>query len=240
MVSMGIDAFRFSIAWTRILPDRSGTPNIEGIGHYNNLIDKLIDCGRDNFVAYANVCFAAFGDRVKYWVTFDEPNDYVGLAYASTQSPPGRCTPGYGFYGNCTMGNSSTEPYLVAHNIHLAHSAVAKLYKTEYKPAQGGSIGMAPWFKWYEPLNVSDVYDVAAAKRAQDFLFGWFMDPLVTGEYPETMRSMLGSRLPSFTEEEADDLRDSMDLWGSIRLRPCMSLTGVWRKKPSMMATTVI
>ncbi|MCO5570409.1 hypothetical protein L7F22_024130 [Adiantum nelumboides] len=242
MVFMGMDAFRFSLAWTRILPDRSGTPNAEAIAHYNDLIDKLLDNGIephvtlwaedhpqaledayggllspyfiDDFIAYANVCFAAFGDRVKYWVTLDEPNDYVTLAYASTQSPPGRCTPGYGLYGNCTVGNSSTEPYLVAHNFLLAHSAVAKLYKNTYQAAQGGYIGMALWFKWYEPLNVTDVFDLAATKRAQDFFFGWFMDPLVSGEYPETMRSMLGSRLPSFTEEEARDLRNSMDFVG--------------------------
>ncbi|KAI5055836.1 hypothetical protein GOP47_0029357 [Adiantum capillus-veneris] len=242
MASMGMDAFRFSLAWTRILPERSGTPSTEAISHYNDLINKLIDRGIsphvtlwaedhpqaledayggllspyfiDDFTAYANVCFAAFGDRVKYWITFDEPNDYVALAYASTQSPPGRCTPGNGIYGNCTIGNSSTEPYLVAHNILVAHSVVAKLYKATYKDAQGGSIGMALWFKWYEPLNASDASDLEASKRAHDFYFGWFMDPLVTGEYPQTMRSMVGPRLPIFTEEEARDLRNSLDFVG--------------------------
>ncbi|MCO5563690.1 hypothetical protein L7F22_017337 [Adiantum nelumboides] len=242
MVSMGMDAFRFSLAWTRIFPDRLGSPSTEAIAHYNDLINKLVSHGIephvtlwaedhpqaledayggllspyfiDDFVAYANVCFAAFGDRVKYWISFDEPNDYVGLAYASTQSPPGRCTPGIVSYGTCTVGNSSTEPYLVAHNILLAHSAAAKLYKSTYKAAQGGYIGMALWFKWYEPLDSSNLTDLAAAKRAQDFSFGWFMDPLVTGNYPDTMQSTVGSRLPSFTEEEARDLRNSVDFLG--------------------------
>ncbi|MCO5606553.1 hypothetical protein L7F22_060741 [Adiantum nelumboides] len=242
MDMMGMDAFRFSLAWTRIFPNSSKTPNAEAIAHYNSLIDMLVEKGIDphvtlwaedhpqaledayggplspqfidDFVAYANVCFAEFGDRVKYWVTFDEPNDYVGLAYASSQSPPGRCTPGVYLHGNCTEGDSSTEPYLVAHHILLAHSAAAKLYKDSYKSAQGGYIGMALWFKWYEPLNTTEIIDLEAAKRAQDFYFGWFMDPLVSGDYPQTMRTMLGPRLPSFTEEEASYLRESLDFVG--------------------------
>eukprot|EP00250_Pteridium_aquilinum_P018602 c24133_g1_i1 orf=421-2121(-) len=242
MSSMGMDAFRFSIAWTRIFPDQTGLPNAEAIDHYNAMIDLLIAKGIephvtlwaedhpqaledayggllspafiDDFVKYANVCFVEFGDRVKYWVTFDEPNDYVGLAYASSQSPPGRCTPGVYLHGNCSLGDSSTEPYLVAHNILLAHAAAAKLYKATYKNDQGGYIGIALWFKWYEPLNVTDSIDLAAAVRAQAFYFGWFMDPLVNGEYPQTMRDMLGPRLPSFTEEEASDLRQSLDFVG--------------------------
>ncbi|KAH7373928.1 hypothetical protein KP509_17G079800 [Ceratopteris richardii] len=239
---MGVDAFRFSLAWTRILSDRSGTPNAEVVSHYNALIDKLIANGIephvtlwaedhpqaledayggllspvfiDDYVTYANVCFTEFGDRVKYWITFDEPNDYAGLAYASTQSPPGRCTPGLTRHGNCSQGNSSTEPYIAAHNILLAHAAAAKLYKTQFQATQEGYIGIALWFKWYEPLNVTNSSDIAAAKRAQDFFFGWFMDPLAFGDYPETMQIMLGPRLPTFTEEQARDLRHSFDFVG--------------------------
>lgn len=242
MVKMGMDAFRFSIAWTRIFPNGTESPNTDAIAHYNDLINMLVENGIephvtlwaedhpqaledayggllsplfiDDFITFANVCFAEFGDRVKYWITFDEPNDYVSLAYASSQSPPGRCTPGVYLHGNCTQGNSSTEPYLVAHYFLLAHSAVSKLYKAEYQVDQGGYIGIALWFKWYEPLNVTDSIDLAAAKRAQDFYFGWFMDPLIFGQYPDTMRTMLGPRLPSFTDEEAVNLRQSLDFVG--------------------------
>eukprot|EP00250_Pteridium_aquilinum_P006122 c16099_g1_i1 orf=123-1847(-) len=243
---MGMDAFRFSIAWTRIFPNGTGvhiTPNSEAIAHYNALIDLLLEKGIephvtlwaedhphaledeyggllssrfiDDFVVFANVCFAEFGDRVKYWVTQDEPNDYVALAYASTQSPPGRCScPGYYMHGNCTVGNSTTEPYLVAHNMLLAHAAVARLYKQKYQEEQGGMIGIALWFKWYEPMDSTNSSDVAAAQRAQDWYFGWFMDPLAFGEYPESMRTILGPRLPSFTPEEADMVRGSFDFVG--------------------------
>lgn len=243
LASMEMDAYRFSIAWTRIFPNGTGElPNSDAIAHYSNLIDELKSNGIephvtlwsedhpqalediyggllspvfvDDFVTYANVCFAAFGDRVKYWITFDEPNDYTGLAYASTQSPPGRCTPGVTLHGNCTQGNSSTEPYLVAHNFLLAHAAVAKLYKDDYQEGQGGYIGIALWFKWYEPLNDTDSIDLLAAQRAQAFYFGWFMDPLIFGKYPDVMIQMLGPRLPTFTDEEAASLRQSLDFVG--------------------------
>ncbi|KAH7373929.1 hypothetical protein KP509_17G079900 [Ceratopteris richardii] len=242
MVAMGVDAFRFSLAWTRIFPDRSGEPNAEAIAHYNDMIDKLVAEGIephvtlwsedhpqaledaydgllsplfiDDFATYANVCFAEFGDRVKYWITFDEPNDYVGLAYASNQSPPGRCSSCDAKLGNCTKGNSSTEPYIVAHHILLAHAAAAKLYKDQYQDSQEGYIGISLWFKWYEPLNSTDEVDLASAKQAQNFYFGWFMDPLAFGDYPENMRTLVGARLPTFTEQEAIYLRESFDFVG--------------------------
>ena len=95
-----------------------------------------VSLSSDDFVAYANVCFTEFGDRVKYWITFDEPNDWVSLAYASSQSPPGRCTPNVTLHGTCSQGNSSTEPYLVGHHVLLAHAATAQLYKSQYQVNQ--------------------------------------------------------------------------------------------------------
>ncbi|MCO5552993.1 hypothetical protein L7F22_006513 [Adiantum nelumboides] len=244
---MGLDAYRFSIAWTRIYPNGTGsniTPNAEAIAHYNAIIDLLLEKGIephvtlwagdhpqaledeyngllsarfiDDFVVYANACFAAFGDRVKFWITLDEPNDYASLAYASTQSPPGRCSSNIITYllRKCTVGNSTTEPYIVGHNLLLAHAAAAQLYKQEYKEQQKGLIGIALWFKWYEPIDTTNLDHVAAAQRAQDFYFGWFMDPLSFGEYPESMRTLVGPRLPSFTPTQAAQLRGSWDFLG--------------------------
>lgn len=86
---------------------------------------------RNDYLDYAEVCFREFGDRVKHWITFNEPLSFSVLGYASGIYPPGRCTPGIA--GDCLMGDSGREPYIVVHNILLAHAAAVKLYKNEYQ-----------------------------------------------------------------------------------------------------------
>ena len=98
----------------------------------------IYNCGclfgaRDDFVYYANVCFDAFGDRVKHWVTFDEANDFVPWGYAGRAAPPGRCSiPTYVLPSNCTIGDSATEPYIAAHHVLLAHASAVELYRQKY------------------------------------------------------------------------------------------------------------
>lgn len=85
---------------------------------------------RKDFQAFAEVCFAAFGDRVKYWVTFNEPNIFVQRGYLTGVYPPVRCSwP----FGNCSEGNSETEPYLAGHNVILSHAAAVDIYRTKYQ-----------------------------------------------------------------------------------------------------------
>ena len=72
---------------------------------------------------------------------------------------------------------------------------------------------MVIWFKWYEPLSNSTA-DLEASERAMQFTVGWFIQPLLKGEYPQVMREMLGSRLPNFTTEESIRLRGSVDFLG--------------------------
>lgn len=86
---------------------------------------------RKDFVAYADVCFREFGDRVLHWTTFNEANVFALVGYDFGTLPPGRCSSTFGI--NCTRGNSSIEPYTVAHNILLAHTSVARLYLRKYK-----------------------------------------------------------------------------------------------------------
>lgn len=88
-------------------------------------------CRRD-FTAFANVCFREFGDRVLYWSTINEANVFTLGGYDAGITPPQRCSSPFGFK-NCTKGNSSTEPYIVAHNLLLAHASAARLYKHNYQ-----------------------------------------------------------------------------------------------------------
>jgi beta-glucosidase len=85
---------------------------------------------REDFTYFVELCFKMFGDRVKHWVTFNEPNLIVKLAYSIGAFPPNRCSEPY---GKCDSGNSSTEPYIAAHNMILAHAKTVNIYRKNYK-----------------------------------------------------------------------------------------------------------
>ena len=87
---------------------------------------------RDDFTAYADVCFREFGDRVAHWTTLNEPNIMALASYDFGLFPPQRCTPSGGFF-NCTAGNSSVEPYIAAHHSLLAHASAYRLYQEKYQ-----------------------------------------------------------------------------------------------------------
>lgn len=86
---------------------------------------------RDDFRDYAELCFKEFGDRVKHWITLNEPRSVSKNGYANGRFAPGRCSDWLKL--NCTGGDSGTEPYLTSHYQLLAHAAAAKLYKTKYQ-----------------------------------------------------------------------------------------------------------
>lgn len=96
----------------------------------------------------------------------------------------------------------------------MAHGAAVKLYRDNFKPKQGGQIGITLNGDWTEPWNVNDPADVAAAERKLEFSIAWFADPIYKGEYPESMRKQLGSRLPTFTDEERALVQGSNDFYG--------------------------
>lgn len=87
---------------------------------------------RKDFTAYADVCFREFGDRVLYWSTVNEANMFSIGGYDTGMIAPFRCSLPFGTK-KCSRGNSSTEPYMAAHNILLAHGSTAKLYRLKYQ-----------------------------------------------------------------------------------------------------------
>ncbi|KAK3142309.1 hypothetical protein QOZ80_4BG0344900 [Eleusine coracana subsp. coracana] len=241
MKDMGMDAYRFSISWTRILSNGSlsGGVNREGVKYYNNLINELLLKGVQPFVTlfhwdspqaledkyggflspniindfkdYAEVCFKEFGDRVKHWITFNEPWTFCSNGYASGMFAPGRCSPWE--QGKCSAGDSGREPYTACHHQLLAHAEAVRLYKEKYQASQKGKIGITLVSHWFVPFSRSKSND-DAARRAIDFMLGWCMDPLIRGEYPLSMRTLVGNRLPQFTMEQSELVKGSFDFIG--------------------------
>ncbi|KAL8149066.1 hypothetical protein AgCh_006171 [Apium graveolens] len=175
------------------------------------MVETGLEAYRKAFVAYADVCFREFGDRVLHWTTFNEPNVFAHYVYDFGVFQPNRCSSPFGT--NCTKGNSSTEPYIVAHNIILAHAATARLYLKKYKAVQHGFIGIDLYAYWYVPYT-NAVEDAIATERAYDFFIGWFLNPLVYGDYPDIMKKNAGTRIPTFTKLESRLVKGSFDLLG--------------------------
>ncbi|TYG84588.1 hypothetical protein ES288_D01G261500v1 [Gossypium darwinii] len=168
MQMLNFDAYRFSISWSRIFPNGIGEVNWKGVDYYNRLIDYLLEKGItphanlyhydlplalqekylglldrqviQDFADYAEFCFKTFGDRVKTWMTFNEPRVVAALGFDNGINPPNRCSKKF---GNCTDGNSATEPYIAAHHLILSHAEAVKRYREKYQRARDFHIG---WF----------------------------------------------------------------------------------------------
>ncbi|KAL6845026.1 hypothetical protein ACP4OV_025199 [Aristida adscensionis] len=239
MSDTGLEAYRLSISWSRLIPRGRGPVNPKGLAYYNNVINELVKRGIEihvtlyhldfpqiledeyhgwlsprvveDFTAYAEVCFREFGDRVRHWTTMDEPNVISIAAYDSGAFPPCRCSAPFGI--NCTVGNSTVEPYIVGHHSILAHASVVNLYRQKYQATQKGVVGMNVYSFWNYPFSTTPA-DMAATQRSLDFMIGWIVNPLVYGDYPEIMKKVVGSRLPTFSKEQSDMIRGSTDFIG--------------------------
>ncbi|XP_037050547.1 myrosinase 1-like [Bradysia coprophila] len=234
----GADFYRFSISWARILPD--GTTNrIEhgGIDYYNNLIDELEANGikamatlyhwdlpqalediggwrnetmADYFADFARVAFDHFGDRVKLWLTFNEPWVFCILGYGNPELAPGLLEPLHSHY-DCI------------HNVLKAHANAYHIYNDEFKPTQNGKCGITLDTNWPEPKNASNPEDVAAADIQIKFSHAWMGSPLYHGDYPQLMRDKVDrkseedgvpSRLPTFDNYWINRIKGSLDFLG--------------------------
>lgn len=226
MAELGIKAYRFSIAWPRIQPKGLGNPNLNGIAFYNRLIDCLIDYNIepwitlyhwdlpedlylhsqgwlnseivDIFGEYARICFESFGDRVKNWITLNEPWCSSVLGYGTGEHAPGH--------------QDRKEPYIAAHNLLLSHAKSVEIYKS-LDIASEGQIGITNNCDFRFPLTNSSE-DKQAAERSIEFFLAWFADPIWKGDYPQVMKDYVGDKLPIFNDKEKEMLYGSSDFFG--------------------------
>jgi beta-glucosidase/6-phospho-beta-glucosidase/beta-galactosidase len=228
--SLGLRAYRFSISWPRILPNGRGEINAEGVAFYNRLIDELLRYDIEPWVTlyhwdlpqslqdeyggwqspnivqdfgyYAVTCFAAFGNRVKNWITLNESWTVAVQAYQDGTKAPG------------IVQNPQVDVYLAGHYLLLAHAKAYRIYRKDFAPTQNGNVGISNCGDWRYPLDPLSKEDQDAAQRAMVFQYAWLTDPLVFGDYPQDMRDRLGERLPRFTDAEQKELKGTLDFVG--------------------------
>ncbi|KAK4837843.1 hypothetical protein QYF36_008913 [Acer negundo] len=146
------------------------------------------------------------------------------MGYMRGWFPPGHCSPPF---GNCSAGNSDTEPLIALHNMLLSHAKVVNLYRKTFQEKQGGCIGIVAHALMYEPLRDEEA-DREAVRRVLAYTVAWMFDPLVFGDYPQEMRKYHGNNLPSFTEEETKYIKGSIDFiginhYGSLYAKDCLN-----------------
>ncbi|KAK9726309.1 hypothetical protein RND81_05G205100 [Saponaria officinalis] len=230
MVNTGLDAYRLSISWSRLIPNGRGPINPKGLEYYNNLINELISNGIqphvtllhqdlpfaledeyggfssprivEDFTTYANICYREFGDRVQYWTTINEGNIF-GFILNTLWKEPSK--------SNVTLEND--DPYLPGHHVLLAHASAVKLYKNYYQAKQHGSIGISLYTYYFVPFSNS-AEDQLATQRSYTFFIDWFMHPLIYGDYPKVMKRIVGPRLPIVTKSDSELLKGSFDFIG--------------------------
>lgn len=240
MKRLGSTCYRFSLSWSRIIPlgGRNDPINQAGIDHYVKFVDDLLEADIVPFITllhwdvpdaldkryggllnrtefpldfehYARVVFKAI-PKCKNWITFNEPWCSSILGYSTGFFAPGHTSN----RAKSAVGDSSREPWIVGHNLLLAHGRAVKVYRDEFKPADKGQIGITLNGDYTYPWDPEDPRDVEAANRKIEFAISWFADPIYLGKYPDSMRRQLGDRLPEFTPEELALVQGSNDFYG--------------------------
>ena len=222
MAELGLQAYRFSIAWARVLPDGRGRVNAAGLAFYDRLIDLLLARGirpvvtlyhwdlpaalddqggwlnrdvADWFADYARVTVRALGDRVALWATLNEPWVVSHAGYLHGVHAPGHTAP--------------AEAPIASHNLLRAHGAALRAIRGE----RGGPAGLVVNLEPKVPAS-DQPEDIAATRRADGYMNRQFLDPVFFGRYPEEMADVFGSAWPRFPEADFPLIREPLDFLG--------------------------
>jgi beta-glucosidase len=234
MKEIGLEAYRFSVAWPRVLPNGRGAVNQKGLDFYSRLVDSLLEAGidpwvtlyhwdlplalhheggwmnpaiTDAFAEYAGVMAHALGDRVKNWMTFNEPQCFLGFGLYQGYHAPGLKLPDVDFI-------------TALHYYQLAHGKAVSALR-----AVGGDrfrIGVVPTTQAVIPADENP--ETIAACKADFFAFNppagsmWslscYVDPMFFGTYPEDFLTAHGKNLPAGWEANMSTIAQPIDFCG--------------------------
>ena len=236
MKDLGIKAYRFSISWSRLIPNGTGELNPKGVEFYSNLIDELLANGIEPYITlfhwdypyelhkkggwlndesvkwfadYAEKVSELYSDRVKHFITLNEPQCFVGLGIIRDIHAPG-------------IKVMYKDAFQVCHNVLKAHgAAVIALRKNAKQPIK---VGFAPTGAVYYPASESAA-DIEAARKMmfQCYPFGksvmsnvsWWSDPVILGKYPEDGLRMYKDYLPEITQEDMKLINQPLDFYAN-------------------------
>jgi beta-glucosidase len=223
MKELGLGGYRFSVAWPRVLPDGKGAVNQKGLDFYSRLVDALLTAGVSPWVTlyhwdlpsalsdlggwtnreaaawfaeYADIVGRALGDRVRHFMTLNEPQVFTIFGYLTGDHAPGIIDlPGY---------------VLASHHANLAHGKGVQALRAASSTAK---VGIVEQLFPVHPLSTNEA-DVAAARRVDGLFNRWFLDPVLKGAYPEDMLELLSFLQSPVKSGDAEIIGEPIDFLG--------------------------
>jgi beta-glucosidase len=222
MKRLGLTAYRFSIAWGRVLPEGRGRVNEAGLAFYERLVDTLLAHGiepmatlfhwdlpaalddrggwlnpdvADWFADYADVMFRRLDGRVKLWATLNEPWVVTDGGYLFGALAPGH--------------KNRFEAPIASHQLLRSHGKAVQAYRATGKHQVGLVVNIEP----KHPASESAA-DLAATRRAEAYMNRQYLDPVFHGRYPEEMREIFGEAWPEWPDEDFALIRQPLDFLG--------------------------
>jgi beta-glucosidase len=222
MKRLGLTAYRFSVSWSRVLPNGTGAVNPAGLGFYERLVDALLDAGIEPmvtlyhwdlpaalddrggwlnpdvahwFAEYAQTLYRRLDDRVKLWATLNEPWVITDGGYLHGALAPGH--------------RNFFEAPIASHHLLRAHGAAVQAYRAGGRHRVGLVVNIEPKY----PAS-DDSRDVAATRRAHAYMNEQYLDPIFFGRYPEEMKEIFGEAWPEWPARDFDLIRQPIDFLG--------------------------
>ena len=222
MRELGLQAYRFSVSWSRILPGGTGRVNRKGLDFYSRLVDELLangieplltlyhwdlpaalddrggwlnrDCA-DWFAEYGSVLFRELDGRVKKWVTLNEPWVITDGGYLHGALAPGH--------------RNRYEAPIASHNLMRAHGAAVQAYRAEGRHDIGLVVNIEPKY----PASDSPG-DLAATRRAHAYMNEQYLHPALLGRYPDELAEIFGDAWPQVSDADMRQIRQPIDFIG--------------------------
>jgi beta-glucosidase len=222
MKRLGLTAYRFSIAWGRVLPEGRGAVNEAGLGFYERLVDTLLDNGiqpmatlfhwdlpaalddrggwlnpdvADWFADYASVMYRRLDDRVKLWATLNEPWVVTDGGYLHGALAPGH--------------KNRFEAPIASHQLLRSHGKAVQAYRALGRHQVGLVVNIEPKY----PASTT-AQDLAATARAEAYMNRQYLDPVFHGRYPAEMAEIFGEAWPDWPQQDFELIRQPIDFLG--------------------------